>query len=570
MKIKGIPVGTTMPRPDWNQDDPKRSDYIRNKPDLRPDWNQTDPNKSDYIRNKPDVVLCEKQTLDDEKKAQVRENIGAIGKPTKEGGVILTDIECNHRANYGAVASGVEIDRAGAPDNPAETDWRYNEAIGLGSMASGMGAVAYSRASKSLGYRTQTGYPPNAEEAAKRTEAIVKTVSYLKEVYDQSSGVACDFSNKTASFFTETGKEEYITFSVFDEKEMGITAGTGYLDLVYSCLETHYVEIVALDENREQISLLGRHEKDAGEGGCSWCDDMKRFQFSTPYGTKYIKLVVRLDDGMTMGKGAVTFEGIEVIVFPAGNVGQAAVAIGADTAALENHSFAGGYRSIAHKHCSFVFGRNSESRQVNAIAMGEGLLATGENQAVFGQYNNLNASLRFIVGVGTGDENRKNALEIAKETGNARFYGTLRSDGAFYCASTITTPNFYLGTDGRIQAGSGAANVKNSAAFGKGTTAYVEGMLVCGRYNDASLNPSQGILFAVGGGTADAPCNLFQVRTHGKQTKVNGSFSVNDKFVVNADSSVTVRGKLVLDSACYGDTLPTTGTAGQIFFLKKA
>ena len=32
MKIKGIPVGTTMPRPDWNQTDPKKADYILNKP----------------------------------------------------------------------------------------------------------------------------------------------------------------------------------------------------------------------------------------------------------------------------------------------------------------------------------------------------------------------------------------------------------------------------------------------------------------------------------------------------------------------------------------------------------
>ena len=34
MKIKGIPVGTTMPRPDWNQNNPMKADYIKNKPDL--------------------------------------------------------------------------------------------------------------------------------------------------------------------------------------------------------------------------------------------------------------------------------------------------------------------------------------------------------------------------------------------------------------------------------------------------------------------------------------------------------------------------------------------------------
>lgn len=32
MKIKGYTVGTTTPRPDWNQNDPNKSDYILNKP----------------------------------------------------------------------------------------------------------------------------------------------------------------------------------------------------------------------------------------------------------------------------------------------------------------------------------------------------------------------------------------------------------------------------------------------------------------------------------------------------------------------------------------------------------
>ena len=34
MSIKGNPVGTTMPRSDWNQNDPKKADFIKNKPDI--------------------------------------------------------------------------------------------------------------------------------------------------------------------------------------------------------------------------------------------------------------------------------------------------------------------------------------------------------------------------------------------------------------------------------------------------------------------------------------------------------------------------------------------------------
>ena len=35
MKIQGNTVGTTMPRSDWAQTDPKKADYIKNKPDIQ-------------------------------------------------------------------------------------------------------------------------------------------------------------------------------------------------------------------------------------------------------------------------------------------------------------------------------------------------------------------------------------------------------------------------------------------------------------------------------------------------------------------------------------------------------
>jgi hypothetical protein len=33
--IQGNTVGTSMPRPDWNQTDPRKADYIKNKPNLQ-------------------------------------------------------------------------------------------------------------------------------------------------------------------------------------------------------------------------------------------------------------------------------------------------------------------------------------------------------------------------------------------------------------------------------------------------------------------------------------------------------------------------------------------------------
>lgn len=44
MKIRGISVGTTMPRPDWAQENPKHAAYIRNKPDFTPASHAKDTN----------------------------------------------------------------------------------------------------------------------------------------------------------------------------------------------------------------------------------------------------------------------------------------------------------------------------------------------------------------------------------------------------------------------------------------------------------------------------------------------------------------------------------------------
>jgi hypothetical protein len=55
-KIIGIPVGA---------------------PAVKPDWNQNDEAKADYIKNKPDVVCYTQQSLTSEQQLQARENIGA-------------------------------------------------------------------------------------------------------------------------------------------------------------------------------------------------------------------------------------------------------------------------------------------------------------------------------------------------------------------------------------------------------------------------------------------------------------------------------------------------------------
>lgn len=74
-KIIGNTTATPNPRPDWNQIDVNKADYIKNKPTVltraeviglikenggdvgvQSDWNQTDSTQLDYIKNKPEIV----------------------------------------------------------------------------------------------------------------------------------------------------------------------------------------------------------------------------------------------------------------------------------------------------------------------------------------------------------------------------------------------------------------------------------------------------------------------------------------------------------------------------------
>lgn len=88
-KIIGVTVGTTLPKPNFEQTDPTKGDYIRNKPDfdgLKGDVEQIktlvgDTAVSEQINSAVSssaVLYSEAQELTDEQKEIARANIGAI------------------------------------------------------------------------------------------------------------------------------------------------------------------------------------------------------------------------------------------------------------------------------------------------------------------------------------------------------------------------------------------------------------------------------------------------------------------------------------------------------------
>lgn len=259
-----------------------------------------------------------------------------------------------------AFATGAKKTRSGGKDTVAG-DMYYTEAIGGGSMAAGMGAVAFSRASKSLGYRTQTGYPPSADWITKRTGVVVK--------------------------------------------------------------------------------------KDA--------------------------------------QGNDTF--------PADNVGQGAVAMGSDTVALENHTFAGGYKSKAIATASFAYGSENVTKGNCSVAMGSHNEANEECSVAFGASTKALGKWSFAAG------------EYAEARSNC---SVAMGDG------TVTAKQYDENGNNR----------ENNPGYAQ---------MVVGRYNAYENGECDKALFVVGNGDKD--------QTTGKITRRNA-------FIVDKDGNASVTGKLSFGS----------------------
>lgn len=422
------------------------------------------------------------------------EGVGA-GRITETNGVIFNDYENNDATGKysaafgsksratgdGSIAGGMKKDASG--DYPVDENgneiipdeaYRSNEAIGTGSMAMGMGAVAYSRASKSFGYRTQTGYPPNAEELAKRThyeklatvdgEEVWVVIS--KEEYDTITNR--NLRREVVEVETLTTKNYLSEFEYTYEGDLHtygdegdylsseVEDGTGIVTFDISSLafaenisqgicvsltpaiedSTYDIIISLLDSSKAEIAVQKLENLSITDTG------KNSAKFDVSRSVNYLKIECTCKEPL---EGIHNFCELElrnatIECYPRENVGQAAVAIGADTRALAHQSFAGGNGTIASGHSSFAFGGNgttasnkravafgcgvtalgqdsfaanryTEARNLASAAFGEGTRATESGQMVVGKYN-VNSADMFVVGCGTSDTERKNAFTV--------------------------------------------------------------------------------------------------------------------------------------------------------------
>ena len=377
-----------------------------------------------------------------------------------EGKVYVVSVDCELAKRDDVISAGYEVISLEELNNGTDTyvltstggyclreDARFNEAVGSGSTANGLGAISFARASKSLGYRTQTGCPPSEDWFDKRPE-LIQVMGAIQgdgsiEVYPGGSTSTnmthtCPILGSVLIFEYSATKEESgdsVNASIrFQFKK----ASGGYTEKTHSLVTNGEIQVVKID---------------------------------VPSG--YTEVYVYWRTGLVnSGSTVFNIKNQKIFFCDKESIGQGAVATGADTAALANHDYAGGLRTLVKGPCAFGHGRDlvvtgegafgagvggqaleygaftcgdqNKSRMYNAFTCGayneannSNVLVGGThnlsgigNQAVFGKYNAQRTDAMLVVGNGTS-ATRNNAL-VVKTDGNVLADGAFTPNGADY------------------------------------------------------------------------------------------------------------------------------------------
>lgn len=430
-----------------------------------------------------------------------------VGRTTAAGGEIFGDYEKNEaNAEYATAfgtenkAHGVASFASGAKqqhetDTPYPKDengneiipddaWRYNEAVGTASTAMGMGNVAFSRASKAFGFRTQTGRPPSVEWFEKRPE-LLQVMGAVQgdgsiEVYPGGSS-----STNMTHTYPILGSVLIFEYSATKE-ESG--------DSVNASIRFQFKKAIG-----------GYTEKDhrlVTDG------EIQVVKIDVPSG--YTEVHVYWRTGLVnSGSTVFNIKNQKIFFCDKENRGQAAVALGADTAALGNHAIAGGWRAIARGAHSFALGSAdtysetpTEASGYGAVAIGKGAKASGSRSVAMGVGATSSGKASVALGDGT------------TSTGQGSFavgVGCTASNyTAFACGekNTASAYNAFAGGSGSVASHANAVAIGRALKTGKGNHA------VFGQYNDSTANTDS--LLTVGKGTSDSTrSNAFDVKSNG-------------------------------------------------------
>ena len=481
-----------------------------------------------------------------------------VGEVTEKGGIVFGDYENNDAGKF-AVAFGSNTNAEGeysmaagcsTPKKDAkytldengnaiydEKDYRKNEAFGLASTAAGLGAVAYSMGSKSLGYRTQAGYPFSEELINKRPEAIQPNIDITdtltftayneeadnttvnledryvsiryRETYNEIGdtesycdygGIWCDFPTPVSAFSLSFDArvspcaKETTAVSIL-AKQLNSTTYVTLDTFPINETKTKYSKVFEFS-NTIEVIIIVENLPDWCEAGSKWAvASLTNITFKS----RQINIVedaslaaVALgSDTASVGKNAIS-SGTRTIA-----EGNNSIATGLETQANAGQTFVGGQNCIANVRNSIAFGLNNVTNVAHSAVFGVGSNTSSgvSGQMVVGCYNayengEINDAI-FVVGNGYGEYYRTNAL-VVNYDGSVRIAGNIYSNNKLLATEEhvkdyVDNIVRYDARNNSLSFGNKDANATglSSTAFGYNTIATGKASVVFGSNTNA-------------------------------------------------------------------------------------
>lgn len=295
-------------------------------------------------------------------------------------------------------------------------------ALGTGAFASGMGAAAYSRASKSLGYRTQTGYPASEEAVQNESHIILDTEGnpiYKAENVGQAAVALGADTKALGNQAVAAGHRS----KAIGNNSMAIGAST------QSLKDASFAAGSATIADGAASAVFGGGSTASGQA--SFASGSNTMSSGNSTHTEGISTKATIEAAHAEGYGTEA-------------TGKHSHAEGQNTKATKDDAHAEGRSTVAEGIASHAEGHETyaagdfthvEGQYTKAIggashAEGHATIAYGGYQHVQGKYNieDKKSQYAHIVGNGNGDDFRSNAHTIDWD-GNAWFAGDVEGNG---------------------------------------------------------------------------------------------------------------------------------------------
>lgn len=379
-------------------------------PNPRPDWNQKDESKADYIKNKP---------------IENGESDGSIQQLAYEEGS-----EKNPKATgLGAIALGGF--RGDKPNNLPDEEDTTTTAEGIQAFAFGAGNHAYGNWSVAGG-KDSSAYQQTSIAIGGKVQA-----GMTEEEFNAYYGIKLNIPGVGANYGKY--KEVYLPLTQGTYKISGsldsVDNGGRYLTYSNGVKYTIHYEIVYDDDHNEIIKVVG----DNGY------DPVIKDDSGRPYATSYANATAFGSESKALGRNSSAFgdknivKGKTATAFGQGNLiskeaynaivaGQQNEVSGYNSATFGSNNNANANRALISGSDNIVL-QNAEDtlivgKGLDTRISAEDIKGSSNIKALLGKYNDyLNEDALLVIGNGDSEIDKSTAFEVLKD-GRAKVYGT--------------------------------------------------------------------------------------------------------------------------------------------------